>query len=351
MLAALLTGALTPSAVLGEIRGVDASFLPKLDDLKAEFFEGNSRIDVLTAFRVRGIEWLRVRVWVHPKEGYCGVPKTLELCKKAKSLGYRLLINFHYSDDWADPQKQIPPAAWKDFDLDGMAKAVYAHTRGTLEALDRQGTPADMVQIGNEIRDGMLWPHGQLSKGNWDGLERLLKAGIRGTKEAQLSEQPLISIHHDQGGNAKQCGEFYGQLEKRGVVYDALQLSYYPWWHGTFAQLRENLNTLATRFKKPVFVGETAYPFTLSWKDRTGNFVGLDRHLVPGFPASPVGQAGFLTELRKIVMETPNRLGAGVIYWAPEYVAVPGLPTPYENLALFDFDQKILPGADALGRP
>lgn len=351
MHAILASFVLASSPISSEIRGVDASFLPQLDGLKAQFFEGGSPIDVLTAFRVRGIEWLRVRVWVHPKEGYCGVPKTLELCKKAKALGYQLLINFHYSDDWADPQKQIPPDAWKGFDLDGMAKAVYAHTRGTLEALDRQGTPAAMVQIGNEIRDGMLWPLGQLSKGNWDGLERLLKAGIRGTKEAKLSVQPLISIHHDQGGNAKQCGDFYGQLTNRGVQYDLIQLSYYPWWHGTFAQLRENLAMLATRFKKPIFVGETAYPFTLEWKDRTGNFVGLERHLVPGFPASPEGQSAFLTELRKIVRETPNGLGAGVVYWAPEYIAVPGLPTPYENLALFDFDQKILPGAEALGKP
>ena len=348
----LCCAALAVSAfVREEIRGVDASFLPQLADLGAVFLDGETAKPPLVSFRDRGMNWLRLRVWVRPKKGYCDIPHTLALCKTAKKLGYKLLIDFHYSDDWGDPQHQIAPEAWKDFDIPQLSNAVYWHTRETLEKLDRQGTPADMVQIGNEVRDGLFYPKAQISKAGWEPFVEVVKAGMRAVRQAKLKQRPETSMHFDQGAKPDRCVAFFGELVKRGVEFDLIQLSYYPWWHGPMPDLRTSLKQLAEKFGKPIFVGETAYPFSFGWKDQTGNFVGQERQLEPGFPATPEGQAKFLRELRKIVSETPNGLGLGVIYWAPEYVAVPGLPTPYENLALYDFDLKILPGADALASP
>lgn len=333
------------------MRGVDCSFLPQLADLGAVFRDGDVPKPPLESFRERGMNWLRLRIWVRPPKNYCGIPSTLALCRVAKKLGYKLLIDFHYSDDWGDPQHQIAPAAWKDFDIPQLANAVYWHTRETLEKLDRQRTPADMVQIGNEVRDGLFYPKAQISKAGWQPFIEIVQAGLSAVKEAKLSRRPKTSMHYDRGGRPQACMSFFGELAKRGVKYDLIQLSYYPWWHGPMRDLRVSLKQLAETFKKPIFIGETAYPFTLGWNDRTGNFVGEERQLEPGFSATPEGQAKFLTELRKIVSETPERLGRGVMYWAPEYVAFPGFPTPYENLALYDFDMKILPGAAALASP
>jgi arabinogalactan endo-1,4-beta-galactosidase len=339
------------SASNEEIRGVDASFLPQLADLGVAFYEGGKARDPLASFRDRGINWLRLRVWVHPKNGYCGVPKTLKLSRAAKKLGYKLLINFHYSDDWGDPQHQIAPKAWAKFTVPESANAVYWHTRATLEKLDRQGTPADMVQIGNEVRDGLFYPTCQISQSGWKPFVEVLRAGVRAVRGAKLSKRPLISMHYDRGGRPKECMAFFSKLREFNLDYDVLQLSYYPWWHGPMEDLERNLASLAKAFRKPIFVGETAYPFTLGWNDRVGNFVGQQDQLVPGLAATPEGQAEFLRRLRQIVRQTPKGLGWGVMYWAPEYVAVPGFGSPYENLALFDFDRKLLPGAAALGGP
>ncbi len=328
------------------IRGADMSFVPQYAPVVA-YQDGGKLRDPIESLTARGLNLLRVRVWVNPPDGRCGLPEVLGLAKRAKKLGLKLLIDFHYSDHWADPQHQDPPEAWLKMNPAQMAKAVGKHTRTVLDALVAQGTPPQYVQIGNEVRDGMLWPSGQIKKSGYDHFAAYLKAGI--AEAARTKPRPLIMIHHDQGGNPKMCRAFYSELARRGVKWDLIGLSYYPWWHGTFDELRANLATLAESFGKPIWVVETAYPFTLGFNDRTGNFVGLKSQLMPGYDATPAGQAKFLRDLAAIVARTPKGLGQGIVYWAPEYVAAPGLGTPYENLALWDFDAEILPGADALG--
>jgi arabinogalactan endo-1,4-beta-galactosidase len=346
MLAALCLALAAPSPFYA---GADVSFLPEYRSLGAKFFDGGKATNPLVSLRDRGVKLLRLRVWVHPPAGFCSIEHTLAMAKEAKSLGMQLLIDFHYSDDWADPQHQTPPAKWKAFDEAEMAQAVYQHTKLTVTKLVEQGTPPDMVQIGNEIRDGMIWPMGQISKSGFGPLSRLLRAGIRGAREAAGKRKLPIMIHHDRGAQLRLCKPFYQELQRRGVDFDIIGVSYYPWWHGPLPKLAENLNGLAKTFAKPVMVVETAYPFSLKWNDDTGNFVGEDKQLEPGYPATPEGQAAFLRKVTQIVREVPNGLGIGVVYWAPEYIAHPGMKTPYENLALWDFKGNILPGADALG--
>jgi arabinogalactan endo-1,4-beta-galactosidase len=331
-------------------RGVDASFVPQYRDLKAEFFVGETKTDPLKALADAGSNLLRLRVWVNPKDGYCDLNHTLGIAKDAKQLGMDLQIDLHYSDWWADPGQQNPPAKWANLSFADLEKTVEQHSFEVIQALVKQGTPPVIVQTGNEIRPGMLWPHGQISKSGYEPFCKLLKAGIRGVRRAMPpKKQAWIMIHNDAGGDRKSCQEYYANIEKQGVDYDMIGLSYYPWWHGSFADLRSNVNNLAISFKKPINITETAFPFGFGYKDKTNNFVWEKTDLKSSIPATPEGQVQFLQELHKIVRSIPNKLGTGISYWAPEYVAHSGIETPYENLTLFDFENRLLPGARALG--
>lgn len=331
-------------------RGVDASFIPQYRDLGAVFYEGKNPIEPLAAFAKTGSNLLRLRVWVDPPEKYCNPEHTLAMAREAKKLGMDLLIDFHYADSWADPGKQPKPKAWAELSNEDLEKAVREHTHRVIADLVAQKTPPKIVQIGNEIADGLLWPTGRISRGGREMFGRLLKAGIEGARAAMPKSDPLsIMIHHDQGGKNGVCRWYYDLVKELGVEFDMIGLSYYPWWHGTLDDLSKNLNDLAERYQKPLMVVETAYPFTLSSGDDTGNFVERENQLVPGYPATPQGQIAFLKKLHAIVKAVPENRGVGVCYWAPEYVAYPGIHTPCENLCLFDFERKLLPGARALG--
>jgi arabinogalactan endo-1,4-beta-galactosidase len=331
-------------------RGVDASFLPQYADLKATFFAAGKPTEPLAAMAKAGANLLRLRIWVNPTDGYCSVKKSLPLARTAKQLGMKLLVDFHYSDTWADPGHQIKPKAWNTFTVDQLAGAVTQHTREVTRAFIAQGTPPAMVAVGNEVRDGMMWPEGQISKGGYANFVRFLKAGITGVNAAFGADTPCpIMIHNDAGGDAAGCKKWYGNLKKDGVKFDVIGVSYYPWWHGSLDAVKENLNGLAETFSVPVMVVETAYPFTLGYADNSNNFVGEEKQLLPGYPATTEGQSAFLTEVHRIVRDVPNGRGIGVCYWAPEYVAWPTIETPYENLTLFDFKRNLLPGARALG--
>ncbi len=329
------------------LNGADLSFLPEYRDLGAKFLDGDASTDPLDSFVRRGAKLLRLRVWVHPPKGYCSVQRTLALAKEAKAKGMKLLIDFHYSDDWADPQHQVTPEAWRSFDQASLSQAVYSHTKATMQRLVAQGTAPEMVQVGNEIRNGMLWPIGDTRETGYGPLCRLLRAGVRAVRE--VSPRSQVMIHHDRGADLGVTRDFFGELKKRGVKFDVIGLSYYPWWHGTLPNLEKTLNGLAAKFNRPVMVVETAYPFSLGWKDQTGNFVGEEKQLAPGFPATPDGQASFLKELNRIVRAVPEGRGLGVVYWAPEYIAWPGMQSPYENLCLYDFEGRVLPGLNELG--
>jgi arabinogalactan endo-1,4-beta-galactosidase len=352
MLSALAFLVLLPPATppLKYWRGVDASFVPQYRDLKAEFFVGKQKTDPLKALADAGNNLLRLRVWVNPKDGYCDLNHTLVMARDAKKLGMDLQIDFHYSDWWADPGNQTPPDKWKNLTFDELEKTVEVHSREVIQALVKQGTPPVIVQVGNEIRPGMLWPFGQISKSGFGPLAKLIKAGIRGVRGAMPPRKPSwIMIHNDAGGDAKGCLEFYTKLQEQKVDFDMIGLSFYPWWHGSLADLKANMTGLVGKFRMPINVTETAYPFSNGFKDKTNNFVYEKTKMNCDFPATPDGQAQFLRELHKVVRSLPNRLGTGVSYWAPEYVAHPGIETPYENLTLFDFDNRLLPGAIALG--
>lgn len=330
-------------------RGIDASFVPQYEAGAMVFRDalGNAG-DPLVLLAAAGANVLRLRVWVNPLDGWCDTARTLSMAIRARALGYSILIDFHYSDSWADPGKQTPPVAWNGLNVDQMAQRVYEHTLDVMAGLRDQGTPPAMVQLGNEITDGMLWPSGRLSTGGRANLASYLAAGRRAVLDASRGRPPRIMLHIDRGGDNATSRWFFDQMRDAGVIYDVIGLSYYPWWHGSMASMTANIQDLASRYGRPIWLVETAYPWTLSYKDAQNNFVWQPSQLLPGYAASPAGQRAFLLALQDALAALPDGLGEGLCYWAPEYVAGPALPSPWENLALFDFNNRLLMSADAL---
>lgn len=336
------------------LNGADISSTPALEDAGVVYREANGDTeDVFTILDDHGFNSIRLKIWHTPKEGYNDLDHVTEMAKRTYDKGMHFLLDFHYSDWWADPQKQYTPKAWEGLSVDVLKDSVYAYTKAVLHRLDRQGTPPMMVQIGNEIRPGMLWPVGRVDgeydrAEQWDNLATLLTSARQGVLDGLSNpENVRIMIHFDNGGNNAICRKFFDSLAVREVAYDVIGLSFYPRWHGRLDSLESNLSDLTTRYDKDVIVVETAYPFTLEWNDEQGNIMGGESDLHEGYPATLQGQAAFFRELRRIVKEVPNGRGVGLYFWEPGLIATPGdMGSPWENVALFDFDGKVVPAMD-----
>jgi arabinogalactan endo-1,4-beta-galactosidase len=326
--------------------GADVSSLQRSLDLGAKYYdEKGSPADPLQVLVRHGVNYIRLRVWVSPAHGYNNAAKVVEFAPAINSLGLRLLIDFHYSDTWADPAHQIKPDAWKKFDPYHLQASVYNHTYGLCRALSEAGSPPDMVQIGNEITPGMLLPDGGTE--NWFQLAALLKRGYEAVKDGHGSTP--VMLHIDRGGDNAASRAWFDRAAAYGVPWDVIGLSYYSYWHGTLGVMAANVADLRTRYGRPVILAETAYPFTLAENDSEINSIHSPEQLAPDFPATPDGQAANL----RAVIQTARRAGAaGVFYWEPTWTAVegngwdpanPNSGDQWENQALFDFHGKVLP--------
>jgi arabinogalactan endo-1,4-beta-galactosidase len=299
-------------------------------------------------FRDAGINMVRLRVWVDPPAGFCDTAQTLAMARRAHEAGLAILIDFHYSDTWADPGQQTKPAAWASLEFGALVNQVGLYTAAVLDQLVAQGTPPAIVQIGNEITAGMLWNEGRIDgENNWPRFGRLLSAGVLAVR--QHTPTAKVMLHIDRGGDLEGARWWFDRVVAEEVSFDIVGLSYYPWWHGSFAAMEATVTDMAARYGKPVFIVETAYPFTLGWSDQTFNLVGDASQLLDGYAATPAGQAAYLRDVSALVANVPGGLGMGVCYWAPEWSAFAGLGSPWENLALFDFDHVATPGLNALG--
>jgi arabinogalactan endo-1,4-beta-galactosidase len=288
--------------------------------------------------------YVRLRLWVNPPPGYSDLANDLAFARRVKAAGMQLYLDIHYSDFWADPQHEDTPAAWQGQDLPTLARTVQGYTRDVIAAFAAQGTPVDMVSIGNEIRNGMLWPTGKLdgSEQQWHALGELLKAGVAGARAGNPSGHRLrIMLHYDQGGNNAASRYFFDHIRAEGVPFDVIGLSYYSFWHGPLTALRANVDDLAPRYGKDVMVAEIQYAWTLGYGDSTNNFVWQESQLEPGYPASPAGQLSLVNDVLSILAKVPDHRGDGLFYWEPEWVPgvgwEPGAGTPNDNLTLFDF--------------
>jgi arabinogalactan endo-1,4-beta-galactosidase len=257
---------------------------------------------------------MRIRIWNHPYSetgepylaGGCDAEHYIRLATLAKEKGYEILLDFHYSDFWADPGKQCIPKAWEGMSLDEMTKALYLFTKDTLLRAKAAGVAPRYVQVGNEITNGMLWHVGRLTdatdggvRGNYDSLVRLLKAGIRAVRETVPEAE--VMLHLERSHDMTIYQEFFTEMERAGVDYDIIGASYYPYWHGTPDDLFANLRA-CRRFGKKLMVAELGYGFTKEpyYVDGVGMRLVIDeeRAYVPGvtdrYPLTPEGQAQYI---------------------------------------------------------
>ncbi|MER7572640.1 arabinogalactan endo-1,4-beta-galactosidase [Streptomyces sp. NPDC126514] len=331
------------------IKGSDVSSIPKSEAFGGTYRTSSGTItDPLAVLKSAGQNYARVKVWVNPADGFNNKARVLALAKRVKAQGMKLLVDFHYSDTWADPGAQSKPAAWAGHSYSRLKTDVYQHTYDVLNALKAQGTTADMVQVGNEINGGMLWSEGSTS--NWPQLAGLLNSGHDAVKAVSSSTQ--VALHLAKGGDLSGTRWWFDNAVANGVKFDVIGLSYYGYWHGTLHDFQTTLDDAATRYGKPVFVAETAYPFRLDSEDTHENIIDLGSELVPGYPATPAGQTRWMNDIASIVEAVPNGRGLGVFYWESTWTAVTGNgwdPTDpssgnaWENQALFGYNDRALP--------
>jgi arabinogalactan endo-1,4-beta-galactosidase len=282
-------------------KGGDVSWLPQMEATGYKFYDiDGTEKDCLQLLKDRGMNTIRLRVFVNPSthktNGHCSPAETVLLAVRAQQLGMRIMIDFHYSDTWADPAHQIKPAAWASHSFADLQNDVYNHTYDVLNALKTAGVTPEWVQIGNEIPGGMLWPEGSTS--NWSQLAQLLNKGYDATKAIDTAIK--VIIHIDQGNNNSRFRWFFDNLKTNNVKYDVIGMSYYPYWLNsdytvTIANLKNNLNDMVTRYGKEVMVVE----------------VGGDYTLVQN-------TYDMLLAVIAAVKKVPDNKGLGVIYWEPE---------------------------------
>ncbi|MFC5908934.1 glycoside hydrolase family 53 protein [Streptacidiphilus monticola] len=362
--AAALPLALSPAAFAADdpqgpklrFRGVDLSSLPKSEALGGVYRHPDGRRgDAVRILAEAGVTHARAKVWVDPADGWNTKRQLLPLARRLHRAGIRLLVDFHYSDTWADPGKQFKPAAWAGYDLDGLKRAVFDHTADVLGSLARQGTPAAMAQIGNELNGGMLWPDGDWN--HWSQLADLLKSGVSAARS--VSPRTRIVLHLANGGDNGLYRWWFDNAVRYEVPFDVIGASYYPYWHGPLSGLAANLADVSARYGKDVLVAETGYPFRLDSEDALANMVDSADELVAGFPATPEGQAAWVRTLAETVAAVPGGRGLGLCYWEGTWTAVPGngwdpadpaSGNAWENQALFGYDDRALPALRTLGR-
>jgi arabinogalactan endo-1,4-beta-galactosidase len=319
--------------------GADISFLAQCEQHGDLFKENGQPEDVLAMLRAHHYNWVRLRVFHDPAAAPDKLPNdlayTLALAKRAHAMGFHLLLDLHYSDSWADPGKQPTPEAWSHLKHKQLVAQVFEYTRDTIAAFVQQGTSPEMVQVGNEITNGMLWPDGKLPD-KWDNFADLLKAGVAGVEAGRgKAAKPLIMIHIERSGDYDAAVWFYDNFIAHHVPFDVIGLSYYPFWHGNVAKLRGNLHDLALRYRHPIVVVETAQNWT------AGELAGKKAD----YPESPEGQRDYLRAVDAAVRAIPNGLGWGVFWWEP---AADG---PLRGRSYFDNDGNVLPVISAFDKP
>jgi arabinogalactan endo-1,4-beta-galactosidase len=350
LLLALLLAAPTPPPLY---LGADLSYVNEMEDCGAVYRKHGRRADPFALLKAAGGNLVRVRIWNDAKwTRYSDLADVGKTIRRAKAQGLLVLLDFHYSDDWADGDKQIAPAAWAGLGTEAQAKALYDYTREVLAALDRDGLMPELVQVGNETNPELLG--GTRDKPiDWKRNAALLNAGIAAVRDAGRTGHlaPRVMLHIAQPENVE---PWFEAAARAGVTdYDLIGISYYKKWSTrSMAELGQTIGRVKARFGKDALVVETAYPFTNEGADSAPNLLGPDT-LIPGYPATPRGQRDYLVDLTQAVVD---RGGVGVVYWEPAWISTScktrwGTGSNWENAAWFSLDRhEALPAFDFLGR-
>ena len=360
------------------VKGMDLSTLLELERCGARYYDKGQERDILSIMKDYDVDTIRLRLWNDPKSesgewygaGNNDISETIAIGKKVTEAGFGVLLNFHYSDFWADPGKQIKPKAWKDFGMEELEKAVYDFTKESLEKILDEGVNVTMIQVGNELSNGLLWPEGRVP--NYDNIYRLVSAGLKACREID-SKIPLM-IHLDNGGNNALYREWFDNFTQRGGDFDYIGLSYYPFWHGSLDMLEYNMNDIAVRYGKDLIVAEVSMGFTmesyqqyekLSDEERKGYATKPSLVEKIDYPMTIQGQKDFTEDFLNRVGKVNGNHGKGFFWWEPAWIPVPGSgwatpaslkymndPGPcgneWANQALFDYDGNTLPALEVI---
>jgi len=304
--------------------GGDISSLSELEKFGAVYRDNAKPGDCITILHDHGCNLFRLRLFVNPDHDFDknygatqDLPMVLTLAKRIKKSGAKFSLAIHYSDTWADPGKQFKPDAWKDLPPGGLEQKVTDYTAGVMAAMKANGTMPDIVEVGNETTNGMLWPDGKLDgktpeekDRKWDRYAALLEAGVRGVRSQFTADRARVLIHIDSGGKRGIPSWFFGELKKRNADFDIIGLSFYPIWNDSLNALKQNMTELSP-MGKDILIIETAYPQK-----------PMKQTPQTTWPMTPAGQKQFLDELISTVKAAPGHRGIGVVWWYPEAVPI-----------------------------
>jgi arabinogalactan endo-1,4-beta-galactosidase/arylsulfatase A-like enzyme len=331
------------------IRGVDLSGVPELERMGATYQLDGKQLPVLEIIHETGFEMVRLRLFVEADGNWGavnGLKHTLALAQRVKKAGFPILLAIHYSDTWADPGHQTKPKAWAGLDSDALVKQVHDYTKQVLTAFKEAGVVPKIVQLGNEITPGMLWPDGRVggegfnNEKQWARFARLLQAASSAVPAALPDNTPKRMIHIDRGGKKELVRWFFNNLLKHKLDFEIIGLSHYPFLHGTMEDLRESFAYIDQELKLPFMVVETAHPYGPLPKQNDLN--------PSGYSHSPEGQYRYLRDLTRLMSGFPN--GLGIFYWFPEGLAAESIQHPWcgGKNALFDQSGAALPAIHAM---
>ena len=335
-------------------KGMDLSFQSELEDYNVDYKDANGNsVELLDFVKSKGTNLVRLRLWHTPQNGENSLTGVKAYAQKIKAKNMNFLLNFHYSDYWADPGNQTPPVAWQNMSFDQVKVAIYNYTKEVVQQLKSQNTMPEMIQIGNETDSGFLWNYGKVwdeFNNNWANYASLVSEAIRAVREVDTNNQTQIMLHI---AGIQTAIPFFNELQPYNLDFDIIGLSYYPQFQTKDLNLvASTLNNIATTFSKPIFMVEVAYPFTLQWNDSLNNFIGNIEQTIPEFAPTPQGQKAYFVWLVTTIKNIPNNKGIGFCYWAPDWVAFNGNEntstngTSWENQCLFDFNLKALPALE-----
>lgn len=347
----------TPSYAWDEINmGVDLSYVNQLEDNGAVFRDSGKQMDPFVIFKNHGANMVRVRLWHSPDwylpvtggKRYSDLADVEKTIRRAKAAGMAVNLDFHYSDDWADPSKQETPKAWAGLSLPLLKDSLYNYTLSVLQYLASKNLTPEMVQIGNETNPGMCFPNGKVVGGNYSAFGELLKSGIKAVRDFSAGNaiKPKIVLHVAQLQDAPAWAK--GVITQAGVTdFDYLGISHYCKWStvNTWPAITDTIRKLVTAYQKPVIIVETAYPFTKNNQDSYNNLFG-GNDSVANYPVNTAGQLNYMKDLTQAILDGG---GKGLQYWEPAWISSPmkdrwGTGSSWENNALFDFNANALQG-------
>ena len=355
------------------VKGMDLSTLLELERCGAKYYDNGEERDLLAIMKSYDVDTIRIRLWNDPWSetgesygaGENDLKTSLEIAKRVTAAGFGVLLNFHYSDFWADPGKQIKPKAWADYGVKELEQAVYDYTLESMQTFLDAGVNITMVQVGNELSNGLLWPEGKVP--NYDNIATFVNAGIRAVRKADATIP--VMIHLDNGGNNALYREWFDNFTKRGEDFEIIGLSYYPFWHGSLQMLNDNMNDIAERYGKDLVIAEVSMGYTmedyknyekLSDEERKGYATRPALVEKIEYPMTKQGQYDFMEDFLNRISHIDDGKGKGFFYWEPAWIPVPGSgwatpaslkymndPGPcgneWANQALFDYDGNALP--------